>query len=188
MIERLPTRRQWLIASAASGAMLNLSHVAAQTAAAGGDWLAMIEQHHRLIQRSFEELLSRTDAPWDQLDLQLLNLHHVLKAHQIGEEHVIYPAAVRAGLQTAAERLYQQEAEAKVISAQLRLIVLVRDRNAGWTESAQRLQKLVLQHALEEEEQQVYPKLRQQLSPAQNQLLSQLYPLEFSSVVPTRRR
>lgn len=182
-------RRDWLAVSAAAAAMLKLRVVAAQTAAGGGDWLAMIEQHHRLIARSFEELLSPNEAPWEQRDLQLRTLHQVLKAHQLAEEHVVYPAAVRAGLQAQAQRLYQQEADAKVIASQLRLQTASQSqaKDPAWRETAGKLRDAVLQHATQEEEQTVYPDLKRRLDAAQNQRLTQLYPLEFSSVTPVRR-
>lgn len=187
MIERFSQQRRWLIATAASSALLTLREASAQTAAEGGDWLRMIEQHHGLIERAFQELLARNDAPWEQRNLQMLNLHQVLKAHQLAEEHVIYPAAVRAGLQSQTDQLYRQEAEAKVMTSQLRLLALAKERNPAWIETARQLQKAVLHHAREEEEKNVYPQLKQRLDAAENRRLSELYPLEFSSVIPVRR-
>ena len=55
------------------------------------------------------------------------------------------------------------------------------------TATARELRDAVLQPALQDEEKQSLPQLHDKLDAAQNRMLSTLYPLDFGSVVPTRR-
>lgn len=188
MDSRLYSRRHGLAlgAAAAASALLPLSEAVAQTAAAGGDWLAMIQQHHQLVAKSFDELLSKNDQPFEQRNLQLRTLNQLLHAHQLAEQNVIYPAMAMAGMQKEAEHLYMDEAHAKIINGQLMLGNQGQDRGGDWLNTARKLRDTVLKHAKDDEEGRLFPQLRQKLTPEQNRQVTQLYAREFSTVVPPR--
>lgn len=153
-----------------------------------GDWLAVIRQHHRLIERSFTELLARDDAPFERRNLQLRNLDQLLTAHSLAEETVVYPALALAGLQKEAEHLYMDEAHAKIGLARVELVAPGRRGERDWVEPARALRDAVLRHATEDEEARLFPELHKRLDTAGNRRLSQAYAREFSRVIPVAGR
>lgn len=175
------SRREGLLIGAA---LLASRRALAQAVLGRRDWFSMIQQHHGLIARSFEELLARNDSSYEQRDLQMRTLDQVLKAHSLAEQTVIYPAMARAGMLGEAEKLYLEEAHFKIDKAQLELITRGRRGGRDWREPARALRDAVLRHARQDEEQRLFPELRRRLDAQQNQLLTELYPREFSTVVP----
>jgi hypothetical protein len=177
-------RRRALIAGGAAmaTALMPLRESVAQTAAARGDWLAMIKAHHVLIARSFEQLLGNDRRTYLQRDRLVRLIGYQLTAHSVAEENVIYPALARAGMVTESDKLYLDQAHAKVMNAQMELATLARRESDEWRAPAQALQQAVLRHAQGDEEGNYYPKLHQQLDAATNALLTAGYQREFSSV------
>jgi hemerythrin superfamily protein len=176
--------RRVLIGSAA--ALLPLQQAVAQTAAAKGDWLAMIQTHHAMIAKSFEQLLASTGRTYLQRDRLIALIGYQLTAHSVAEENVIYPALAMAGMTTDSDKLYLDQSHAKVMNAQMELAARTTREGTAWMEPAKALQAAVLKHAKEDEEGRLYPQLRQKLSPEQNAMLTAGYQREFSSVRPRR--
>lgn len=180
----LTTSRRRLLAGTAAlaSALLPLQNSVAQTARARGDWLAMIRAHHALIAESFEQLLASQNRTYLQRDRMVRSIGYQLTAHSVAEENIIYPALAIAGMTTESDKLYLDQAHAKVMNAQLELSTLVRRESNEWLAPAQALQAAVLKHAKEDEEGNYYPKLHQQLDPGRNAMLTSGYQREFSSV------
>ena len=155
---------------------------------ARGDWLAMVRQHHRLIERSFDELLERNDAPYERRILQLRNLDQILTAHSLAEETAIYPALALAGLEQEAEHLYQDEAHAKIALARVELAAPGPRGERDWVAPARALREMVLRHATEDEEGRLFPELHRRLGAAENRRLADAYTREFGRVIPVINR
>lgn len=185
----LLTRRRGLqfAAATAAGLALPLREALAQ-AAANDDWLAMVRQHHGLIERAFDELIDLNERDYERVDLQVRTLEHLVNAHSLAEETVLYPALARAGMEAAARELYLDEAHVDILKARLTLATRVRDRNADWRGTARQLRQDLLAHAKQDEEQRHFPQLARSLDARQNKLLAQLYAAHFASVMPVRPR
>ncbi|MEJ7932269.1 hemerythrin domain-containing protein [Ramlibacter sp. AN1015] len=150
------------------------------------DWLAQIRQHHDLIDRSFEELLSPNERSFEQVALHVRTLDQLQTAHSMAEENLIYPALARIGMMQEAEKLYMDEAHMKMQKAQVELAVGLNQQNANWREPATRLRGMMQRHTRQDEEQRLFPELQRRLGPEENARLAQRYVAEFSRVLPVR--
>jgi hemerythrin superfamily protein len=180
-ISSLP-RRQLIVAAAGVSAFSALQESVAQTAAAGGDWFAMVKAHHLLISKTFDQLLESRSKLNSRRDRLKRLISYQLTAHSVAEENVIYPALAQQGLVTESDKLYLDQAHAKVMNAALDMADAKGD--AAWFAKVEALRAAVLQHAQQDEEAQLYPQLQQKLDAAMNAKLTQAYQREFSSVKP----
>lgn len=174
--------RRHLIAAAA--AIAPLQHAVAATAAASGDWMDMIQAHHALIAKTFDELLAAAGRPAAQSGPLIKKLGYRLTAHSVAEENVLYPALAMHGMAGESDKLYIDQAHAKVMNTQLEMEALHGKGDGAWADKARALQAAVLKHAKEDEEGNLYPKLKQKLDAATNALLTKNYQREFNRVKP----
>ena len=153
-----------------------------QTEAMQGDWLKMIRAHHAMLERAFDELIDG-GADLAQRPLLYKRLCYLLTAHSVAEENVVYPALAMFGLQSESDRLYLDQAHAKVMNAMLDMA----DDKLGdaWLERAQELRTAVLTHAKDDEEGDLYPRLASALDLSTASKLSIGYRREFLAVKPT---
>ena len=95
---------------------------------------------------------------------------------------MLYPALAMCGLQSDSDRLYLDQAHAKVMNALLDLS----DAKCGpdWLEKATGLRDAVLRHAKEDEEGDLYPKLAKAIDAATASKLDMAYRREFVAVKP----
>jgi len=177
--------RRLVLAGTAAAALLPMRTVLAQTAAAGGDWLAMIQAHHALVAATFDKLLASGDRTYMAREQLVKLLGYQLTAHSVAEENAIYPALALSGMITESDKLYLDQAHAKVVNAQLEMQAKAKGGN-DWMESARALQVAVLRHAKEDEEGRLYPQLRSKLNAATNAMLATKYQREFDSVKPIK--
>lgn len=178
-MEYSPNRRDALISVALTG-LIPMQEAVAQTTARGGDWLAMVKVHHEVIAATMEKLvaLSAREMPSEGM---LKMLGSQLTAHSVAEENVIYPAMASNGMASEADKLYMDQAHAKVMNAQIEMALKLKE-GKPWHETAKALQAAVLKHAKEDEEGNWYPKLQKKLTAQQNALLTTAYQREFNSV------
>ena len=175
-------RRQAVIGATLALSMLPLQEAVAQTAARGGDWLEMIKAHHALVSKTFDTLLASGGSLYERRRRLQRTLAYQLTAHSVAEENVIYPALAMAGMLSESDKLYLDQAHAKVMNAQLELTDVKEE--AAWMDKVRTLQTAVLKHAKEDEEGSLYPRLRQQLDAQKNSVLTAAYAREFASVKP----
>jgi hemerythrin superfamily protein len=178
-----PPRR--LLLAGAAAALLPLREAVAQAASSGGDWLSMIQAHHALVAKSFDRLMASEKSTYLRREQLVRLIGYQLTAHSVAEENVIYPAIAMAGMTTDSDKLYLDQAHAKVMNAQLELQARMKDKG-NWMEPARALRDAVLRHAKEDEEGRLYPQLRSKLDASQNALLTAGYQREFASVRPAR--
>jgi len=175
-------RRQAIVGAAAALSLLPLREAVAQTAARGGDWLAMIKAHHALVSTTLDAMLASGNTLFERRRRMQRTLAYQMTAHSVAEENVIYPALAIAGLISESDKLYLDQAHTKVMNAQLELTNL-KDESA-WLEKVRALQAAVLKHAKEDEEGTIYPRLHQQMDAQRNAVLTAAYAREFGSVKP----
>ena len=179
-MQLLQTHRR-LVLAAAAASILPMREVLAQTTAAGGDWFAMVKAHHALIARSFDKLLASEGSTYLSRQVLVATIGHQLTAHSVAEENVIYPAIALHGALSDADKLYLDQAHAKVMNAQLEMQAELKDKG-NWMEAGRALQAAVMHHAMDDEEARIFPALQAALDPAMNAMLARKYKREFDSV------
>ena len=162
---------------------LDLLHAPArQTEAMKADWLDLIQAHHAMLERAFDELIDG-GADMTQRPVLYKRLAYLLTAHSVAEENVIYPALAMCGLQSESDRLYLDQAHAKVMNA---MLDMADDKlGDGWLERAKELRAAVLAHAKDDEEGDLFPRLLAEIDAATATKLSVGYRREFLAVKPT---
>jgi hemerythrin superfamily protein len=153
----------------------------AQTMSRGGTWLDMVKAHHALIAGAFDKILATNDSQAAERAALQRTLAYLLTAHSVAEENVLYPALTKFGMTSASDRLYAEQAQAKVINADLGWSPT---GDASWLQQATAMRTAVLHHAKDEEEGDLFPKLQRAAGPL-NAKLTAGYAREFARVEKT---
>lgn len=96
------------------------AHQKARAAAAPGDWLSQILDHHEGIEQAFAE--TRAAGSPGARRIALKHLGTLLTGHAMAEEAVIYPKLAQAGKQGHANTAYTEQAAAKMQMAALEVM------------------------------------------------------------------
>lgn len=118
----------------------------ARAAAAPGDWLSLVLDHHDEIRGAFARGRQVKSAADRQAALKALAL--VLNGHSIAEELVLYPALGQAGEKMHAAHAYLEQTTAKAQMAELENIA---PSNTAWLDKWEHIEGAVLTHMYEEE-------------------------------------
>jgi hemerythrin superfamily protein len=132
-----------------------------------GDWLGHLKAEHRVMRRL---LKSMTHADFEHAPRRAALLEKVgelLTRHAVEEENVVYPALAAIGADGA---LLDDHAEMKTLVRDLQALPL---EDARWIEQARALRKLFHRHMREEEEE-IFPLLRERLGEAENEKMTKL--------------
>ena len=178
-----PLQRRLVIAGAAALALLPMREAVAQAAASRADWFTMVQMHHALIAKSFEELLaSGPSGNYLKRDMLIRTIGYQLTAHSVAEENAIYPALALNGMTAESDKLYLDQSHAKVLNTRLEMTAMANREGRDWLVPARELYAAVLKHAKEDEEGRLYPQLRAKLDSGGNAMVGALYQREFASV------
>ncbi len=179
------SRRTLVVGSAAVATLFSSRPVLAQRTAAmgeGSDWFTSVQTQHAMIAKSFDALLATKSGPPKASLLKAIA--YQLTAHSTAEENVLYPLIAQNGMQADADKLYLDQAHAKILNAEIDMNALLNQSGDSWKDAARTLQQAVLKHAKEDEEGNYYPQLRQKLSPTQTSIVSSQFKVQFASVRP----
>lgn len=182
------TRRNaiFMAAGAAAATIIPAEYSFAQALPSGGTWLTQVQTQHKMIEATFEKLLASGSGTYlAQQKIQDV-LSYQLTAHSVAEENVLYPMIAARGMVAESDKLYLDQAHAKVMNTQLEMTLLHKKGDPAWLDVARRLQAAVLSHAKQDEEANLYPRLQSMLSAQENTELSALYEREFLTVRPRR--
>lgn len=120
----------------------------------------LIRDHREIMSILDEMVAAPADARANRVRLFLM-LKRKLAKHALAEEDIVYPILHSEGQTTEqSKHLYAEHAEMKI--ALFRLEELLKS-GADWSEPVRSLQSLVRRH-IEEEEREVFPRLRDSLS------------------------
>jgi hemerythrin superfamily protein len=164
-------------AGLAALAMMRASVAAAQMQ--GGTWFDMVKAHHAMIAETLDKILATSDSDVAERTRLQRHLGYLLTAHSVAEENVLYPALARLGLTQASDRLYLEQAHAKVGNADLEVTPKGDD---AWLAKVSALKTAILHHAKDEEEADLFPKLMSGASARENAMLTADYSRQFESV------
>jgi hemerythrin superfamily protein len=137
---------------------------------AAGDWMDALIAEHRMVEKSFEALLKTADGDMAKREMLLTKIAYALTKHAIEEENVIYPALAEHGHPDQARHSIEDHGQVKTFIYDLRRIS---STDPAWIGKARELWAALQQH-IREEEQEIFPALRDALGEAENAKLTRM--------------
>ena len=160
------------VAGAAIAVAANLGRKAVMQgmSAAAGDWDEVLAAEHDLALAIFDKLLVTDDSQTFKRTMLIKKLTHALDKHAHEEEHVVYPALRDANDAHDADTL---EAEHGYVKTFLFDLNEMEKDSAEFLPKVREFRQMVEAHARMEEEQ-VFPRLKRELSAEQNDRITSL--------------
>lgn len=157
-------------AGAALGVLAMLGRKAAVQAptALAGNWDEALALEHKAVLKVFDALEATADSATTKRSLLLMNLKHALTKHAVEEENVIYPALRDAGRRDEADQLNKEHGYVKQYLYELENM----PNNSPEFLATVRKFRADIEHHMKEEEDDLFPSLRSQLSEEKNKLLT----------------
>jgi hemerythrin superfamily protein len=163
-----------LIGAAAAGLAVGLAATVGRKAAiqaaqaASGDWYDALKQEHEAALAIFDKLEATTPQQTNKRGMLLMQLKNALQKHAHQEENVIYPALRRAGEAQEAEALFHDHSEVKQYLYELSIDA---KDSSQWINKLREFRAAIEQHVREEEEE-IFPRLRNRMNQEENHRLS----------------
>src|SRR3954466_9902942 len=165
-----------IIAAALGGAAIGLAANYGRKAlmqgmeAAAGDWDEILAAEHDMALAIFDRMLATDQTQTFKRKMLLMKLTHALDKHAHQEEMVVYPALREANEAADADHLEGEHGYIKTFIYELNEIG---GDAPNWLEKVREFRGLVHEHAQMEEEQ-VFPRLKQDLTAEQNARITNL--------------
>jgi hemerythrin superfamily protein len=137
---------------------------------AAGDWMDALIAEHRMVEKSFQALLQTRDDETAKRELLLTKIAYALTKHAIEEENVIYPALAEGRRVDQARHLTQDHGQVKTYIYDQRRISA---RDPAWIVQAREMWAALETH-MQEEETQIFPAFRAELSAEENAKLTRM--------------
>lgn len=153
-----------------AGLLANMARKVAVQAptALADDWTKALAAEHRAALAIFDRLEATHDDDSGKRTTLLAQLKHAIGKHALQEENAIYPALREHGLAPEEAELNQEHADMKHFLFQLSVM----DRDDGqWLPTLRALRAAIEPH-MAEEENEVFPRLRDRLSEDENHALA----------------
>jgi iron-sulfur cluster repair protein YtfE (RIC family) len=126
------------------------------------DAIDILHEDHEKFFPLFEKLDSAEKLNKKELDAAFKELEHILLQHMKSEEKIFYPAAQAIpGIKSLIEKSYQAHHLVKIGLIELHLLPYGAE---SWKPKFQAIKDSILMH-MAEEEKEVFPKLKQLISP-----------------------
>jgi len=129
-----------------------------------GDWDEILTAEHDLALAIFDKMLATDETQTFKRKMLLMKLTHALDKHAHQEEMVVYPALREANETTDADHLESEHGYVKTFIYELNKMS---PDASNWLEKVREFRQLVSEHAHMEEEQ-VFPRFKQEMSEEQN--------------------
>ncbi|MGH6956898.1 MAG: hemerythrin domain-containing protein [Caulobacteraceae bacterium] len=149
----------------------------ARAAAAPGDWLSAILDHHEAIEEAFAAAGAAGDAA--QCRAALKRLGELLNGHSMAEEAVVYPALAEMGKGGHAEMAYTEQVAAKL---QLAALETMDPLSEDYRDKLGHLQGAVAHHIYKEESD-WFIDLKREAAPATQQRIARRYAEEYGRYI-----
>lgn len=165
-----------IIAAALGGAAIGLAANFGRKAlvqgmeATAGDWDEILAAQHDMALAIFDKMLATDGSQTFKRKMLLMKLGHALDKHAHEEEMVVYPALREANEATDADHLESEHGYIKTFIYELNEMG---PDSATWLEKVREFRQLVHEHAHMEEEQ-VFPRFKQDMDDEQNAHLTNL--------------
>jgi hemerythrin superfamily protein len=143
--------------------------VQAPTALAG-DWDQALAAEHKAVLKLFDALEATEDRNTTKRSILLAQMKHALAKHALEEENAVYPALRDAGMIADADELNKEHGYVKQFLYELETMP---KESPKFLDTVRRFRSEIEDH-MREEEQELFPKLKGQLSPEKNKALTGL--------------
>lgn len=160
----------------AAGMAANMARkmIAQAPAATKGDWVKALTAEHRIIEGIFDRILQTAETDTLKRTALLKALKGGLAKHAHEEETVLYPALRLLGREQQARELVEDHADVKAFLYELDM--MAKD-SPQWLTRARDFDEAVRTHMREEEEE-IFPAFRNQLSEKENARLTAMTQME----------
>ncbi|MFL6752461.1 MAG: hemerythrin domain-containing protein [Sphingomicrobium sp.] len=138
--------------------------------AAAGDWDEILATEHDMAIAIFDKMLATDQSQTFKRKMLLMKLTHALDKHAHQEEMVVYPALREANEAGDADHLEGEHGYIKTFIYELNEM---EPDSPNWLEKVRKFRQLVSAHAHMEEEQ-VFPRFKQDLDEEQNARITSL--------------
>ena len=138
--------------------------------ATAGDWDEILAAEHDMALAIFDKMLATDETQSFKRKMLLMKLTHALDKHAHQEEMVVYPALRNANEATDADHLESEHGYIKTFIYDLNEMG---PEASNWLEKVREFRALVAEHAHMEEEQ-VFPRFKQELNEEQNARVTSL--------------
>jgi hemerythrin superfamily protein len=138
--------------------------------AATGDWDEILAAEHDMALATFDKMLATDQTQTFKRKMLFMKLCHALDKHAHEEEMVVYPALREANEAADADHL---ESEHGYIKTFIYELSEMGPDASSWLEKVRQFRQLVAEHAHMEEEQ-VFPKFKQDMDEEQNAHITRL--------------
>jgi hypothetical protein len=149
----------------------------ARSAAAPGDWLSLILDHHEEIEQAFAKVRAAGDAQSRRAAQKTLAT--LLNGHSMAEEAVVYPALAHIGKTMSAEMAYTQQVAAKM---QIAALDHLDPMGEDYLDKLGHLEGAVGHHVYEEERE-WFVALKEQAPPADQARITERYSEEYARYI-----
>ncbi len=160
-----------IVGAAVAGAAVGLAANAGRkllmqlaSGGAAGDWFDALKAEHVITRAIFDSIEATEDSQTTQRSALLMKLKYALTKHGLEEEMVIYPALRQANYVHDADHLGDEHGYVKTYLYELEM--MPKD-SPEWLARVRDFRTMIEQH-MQEEEEEVFPRLRDQLSAEQN--------------------
>jgi hemerythrin-like domain-containing protein len=144
--------------------------VARASMALSGDWEGQMKAEHRALKKLLRSMAEAGIEDTARRVALVEAVSDVLTRHALEEENVIYPALRACGLTGGVKAMLDDHADMR---SMIRELEALSPEDPLWTQAAKRLKKLVYQH-VRQEEQELFPALRDTSIDGENDRLTQL--------------
>jgi hemerythrin superfamily protein len=154
------------VAGAAVGLAANMGRklFVQMTSGATGDWVDALTTEHEMTLALFDKMEATSDDQTTMRSHLLAKLKYALTKHALEEENVIYPALRQANLTEEADDLGSEHGYVKTYLYELETMP---NDSPEWLARVRDFRSMIEEH-MEEEENDVFPRFRSQLSEEQN--------------------
>ncbi len=166
--------RMWgaVAAGVAIGLAANFGRKAMMQAMSGasGDWYDTLKTEHAMALKVLDKIEATSDDQTAKRMMLLTHLKNALLKHMIEEEDVVYPALRDAAHKEEADHLNHDHGYIKTYLYEL--LNMPKD-SPEWRAKVRELRSLIAEHAREEEEE-IFPTIRERMSKEENARLTTL--------------
>jgi hemerythrin superfamily protein len=160
-----------LVGAAIAGAAVGLAANAGRklfmqmtSGGAAGDWFEAIKVEHQLTRGIFDKIEATDDSQTGTRATLLAKLKYALTKHALEEENVLYPALRQANHASDADHLGEEHGYVKTYLYELE--TMPKD-SPEWLARVRDFRTMIESH-MREEEDEIFPRFRSQLSEEQN--------------------
>jgi hemerythrin superfamily protein len=135
-----------------------------------GDWFDALRAEHLLVMEMFDDLDATTPDEGPKRKRIAARIKAAIDKHAFEEENVVYPAIKLGESDELAKKLVLEHAEVKTLLYELDSI---EPDSMGFMKTVQALRRAIEEH-IREEEDEIFPRLRERLSPEADAKLTAL--------------